>query len=146
MKSGGREQEGRLVKPRRNNEMKNSTRKLLKWLPFVVLVMILVRPAFGQAQHGMSLSWTETNNSDPATGFFVFRSTTVGGPYAKLFTTPLPVTTLTYFDSTGVGGTTYYYVITAVDSLGIQSAYSNQISGTAIGSNPNQPTLQGVEQ
>lgn len=37
-----------------------------------------------------------------------------------------PDASLTYTDSTVTSGTTYYYIVTAVDGAGIESAYSNQ--------------------
>lgn len=112
----------------------------------LLLATALLKPAFGQGTHGMKLTWSETNNSDPAVGFFVYRSTSTGTGYVKLVTSPLPAATLTYFDSTGIGGTKYFYVITAVDSLGIESPFSNEIQGVAVSGNPQVPALQGVEQ
>jgi hypothetical protein len=38
------------------------------------------------------------------------------------------VAVLNYTDATVVSGTTYYYVTTAVDSSGNESAYSDQVS------------------
>jgi fibronectin type 3 domain-containing protein len=55
----------------------------------------------------------------------VYRSTTNGSGYAKINTGGL-VTGVTYVDSTVQNSTTYYYVATAVDSSGNESAYSNQ--------------------
>jgi len=40
------------------------------------------------------------------------------------------VAVLNYTDSTVQSGTTYYYVTTAVDSSGIESVFSNQVSAT----------------
>jgi len=61
-------------------------------------------------------------------GYYVYRSTTSGSGYAKLNSTPDSATT--YTDSTVQSGTTYYYVVTAVDSSGDESAYSNQSMAT----------------
>ena len=58
------------------------------------------------------------------TGYFVYRGTQSGGPYTKLQSSSQPGTT--YVDSTVQSGTTYYYVVTAVDSSGNESADSNQ--------------------
>jgi fibronectin type 3 domain-containing protein len=38
--------------------------------------------------------------------------------------------TTTYIDTTVQAGQTYYYVVTAVDSSNVESAYSNQASAT----------------
>lgn len=119
-----------------------------KHLPALLLALALFSPlVFSQApQHGATLSWTEVNNSDTAVGFNVYRSTTSGSGYTKLNAAVVPAATLTYLDSTGVGGTTYFYVVRAVDNLGIESANSNEASGTAVGANPQHPALQVVEQ
>jgi len=55
--------------------------------------------------------------------FNLYRSTTSGGPYTKLASP----TFTDYGDTTGVAGTTYYYVITRVLGL-TESAYSPQVS------------------
>jgi len=68
------------------------------------------------------LTWTA---SAGATSYNVKRSTTSGGPYSTVGT---PSTTS--FTNTGLtNGTTYYYVVTAVNSAG-ESGNSNQASAT----------------
>jgi TolB protein len=54
----------------------------------------------------------------------VYRSTTSGSGYAKL--NGGLVSAVNYTDSSVVNGTTYYYVTTAVDSTGTESADSNE--------------------
>ena len=92
----------------------------------------------GQTQHGILLSWTETNNGDLAVGFNVYRGTVSGGPYTKVNTSQIPATTESYLDplSSLVGGTKYFYVVRSVDSLGIESANSTEASAIAPGANP----------
>jgi hypothetical protein len=73
-------------------------------------------------QHSVSLSWT-----DPGTGivgYYVYRGGVSGGPYAKI-TSSLD-TPAAYTDNSVTAGQTYYYVTTAVDGTGSESAYSNQ--------------------
>ena len=76
----------------------------------------------------VKLSWTmEVWPSDLA-GFRLYRSTLSG-----LFAGPLVNLTKsvrTYSDSAVVAGTTYYYVITAVDTNGNESLRSNQVKAT----------------
>ena len=72
--------------------------------------------------HSVDLSWNASTSS--VTGYFVYRGTQSGGPYTKLQSSSQPGTT--YVDSTVQSGTTYYYVVTAVDSSGNESADSNQ--------------------
>ena len=73
-------------------------------------------------QHSVTLSWSASTST--VAGYFVYRGTVSGGPYTKLQSSSQPG--LTYVDSTVQSGTTYYYVVTAVDSSGNESANSNQ--------------------
>jgi Cep192 domain 4/Abnormal spindle-like microcephaly-assoc'd, ASPM-SPD-2-Hydin/HYDIN/CFA65/VesB-like, Ig-like domain len=73
--------------------------------------------------HTVSLSWAASTSST-VTGYYVYRSTTNGSGYAKLIGTPQA--SVNYTDSAVTNGTTYYYVTTAVDGSGNESAFSNQ--------------------
>ena len=74
----------------------------------------------GNAQ--ISLTWTA---SATATSYNVKRATTTGGPYTQI-SSP----TATNFTDTGrTNGTTYFYVVSAVNSVG-ESANSTQASAT----------------
>jgi len=78
----------------------------------------------GNAQVG--LSWSASAN---ATGYYVKRSTTSGGPY-----TQIAGTSSTSFTDTGVtNGTKYFYVVSSYNSAG-QSANSAEASATPTGS------------
>jgi fibronectin type 3 domain-containing protein len=70
----------------------------------------------------VSLSWNASTST--VTGYNVYRSTTSGSGYVKINSTLVSGLTLT--DSNVTSGTTYYYVTTAVDSSGNESAFSNQ--------------------
>ena len=74
----------------------------------------------GNAQVG--LSWSASSG---ATSYNVKRSTTSGGPY----TTIASPTTTSYTDTGVTNGTTYYYVVSAVNTAG-ESANSSQVSAT----------------
>jgi hypothetical protein len=74
----------------------------------------------GNAQ--VSLTW---NASSGATSYNVYSATTNGGPYTEITN----VTTLSYTNTGLTNGTTYYYVVTAVNTSG-QSGNSNQASAT----------------
>jgi 6-phosphogluconolactonase (cycloisomerase 2 family)/fibronectin type 3 domain-containing protein len=73
------------------------------------------------------LNWNASTST--VSGYNVYRSMVSGSGYVKLNTAL--VTGLTYPDSTGVSGTNYYYVTTAVDGSGNESPYSNEASATA---------------
>jgi hypothetical protein len=73
------------------------------------------------------LSWTASTSPGIA-GYNAYRSTTSGGPYAKLNSSLIPTTA--YNDLAVQNGYTYYYVTTAVDNQGMESGYSNESSAT----------------
>lgn len=73
-------------------------------------------------QHSVNLSWTASTSA--VSGYNVKRGTVSGGPYVQLNPALLPG--LTYSDSTGSSGRTYYYVATDVNSSGAESGLSNQ--------------------
>jgi hypothetical protein len=74
-------------------------------------------------QPSVSLSWTASTSSD-VTGYYAYRSTTLGSGYVKLNPSS-PVATEQYTDTTVQAGQTYYYVVTAVDSSDVESGYSS---------------------
>jgi hypothetical protein len=76
--------------------------------------------------HSVTLTWTASAST--VSGYNVYRSTVSGGPYTKLNSTPVAGTT--YTDSTVQAGLTYFYVVTSVDSSGVESANSAEVSAT----------------
>ena len=85
-----------------------------------------------------TLSWTTVSN---ATTYVVLRSTTSGGPYTIVAS---GLTGTTYTDTGLTNGVTYYYVVTAENSLA-QSSGSTQTSGYPVPPVPAAPTgLSGI--
>ena len=85
--------------------------------------------AQGQAG-GAALEWQEAVdcNGGAVSGYNLYRSTTSGGDYTKA---NLSLITGTEYDDTGLEeGTTYYFVITSVDSDGDESVRSQEASAT----------------
>jgi hypothetical protein len=80
----------------------------------------------GSAPHSVTLSWIRSTSS--VSGYDIYRGTQKGGPYTKI--TPSLVSGTTYNDTNVQSGLTYYYVATAVDSSGMQSVFSSEISAT----------------
>jgi fibronectin type 3 domain-containing protein len=72
----------------------------------------------------VALSWT---GSLGATSYNVKRSTTSGGPYSPIANP----TATSYTDTTAVNGTTYYYVVSALNGSA-ESANSGEVSGTPL--------------
>lgn len=84
--------------------------------------------------HSVALTWTESSSctSPCIITYNLFRGTTAGGEG----TTPInssPITGLTYTDTNVSLGTTYYYVLEAVETSGtlvLTSPNSNEVSAT----------------
>ena len=76
--------------------------------------------------NSVSLDWDDNTEFD-LHSYNVYRDTTSGGPYTQI-ASDIPASS--YVDSTGVNGTTYYYVVTAVDTSSNESGNSNEASAT----------------
>lgn len=79
----------------------------------------------------VDLSWSASSGAD---SYQVKRGTTSGGPYATVAT----VSSTSYSDTSVTNGTTYYYVVSAVNSAG-ESANSAQVEATPQGSTTPSP-------
>ena len=85
--------------------------------------------------HNITLNWNASTT--PGVNYNLYRGTISGGPYTKLNTTP--ITGLTYSDTTGVGGTKYFHVETAICTAACptgvsgESDFSNETSATFLG-------------
>ena len=73
-----------------------------------------------------SSAWPGTRCTGAA-GYNLYRSPLSGGGWVKVNAAPLTGTTFT--DSGLRNAQTYYYVVTALDAAGNESAYSNEASG-----------------
>jgi hypothetical protein len=81
--------------------------------------------AVTKESHRVDLSW-HASSSPEILGYHVYRGIVSGGPYTKLTSATVPATS--YIDSSVEAGEIYYYVVTSIDSAGIESAHSNQVS------------------
>ena len=89
-----------------------------------------VTAAAGNAQ--VTLNWTASSG---ATGYYVKRSTTRGGPYTQISTQATASDT----DTGLTNGTKYFYVVSAYNSAG-QSANSAEVNATPVLAAPSVPT------
>jgi hypothetical protein len=83
----------------------------------------------GAGTHDVILSWTASATTSGVVGYNVYRGTSSGGESS----TPLnstPINGTTYTDESVTAGATYYYVVTAVGSDGVQSTDSNETKAT----------------
>jgi hypothetical protein len=82
----------------------------------------------GTGSHDIILSWIASSTSG-VVGYNIFRGAASEGESS----TPLnstPINGTTYADENVTAGVTYYYVVTAVGSNGVQSAPSNETEAT----------------
>jgi hypothetical protein len=86
-----------------------------------------VQLSFQTNPHSVDLSWTASTSTD-VVGYNIYRALAATGPFQKLNT--IPISETTYTDTTVQSGVTYYYVATAVDSIGVESSYSNVARAT----------------
>jgi fibronectin type 3 domain-containing protein len=116
-------------------------RKLPLLLAIVVLILGLPRGAQTAPSHNITLTWAAVPGG---VAYNVYRVTTSG---TELNSTANQIATrinvLTFTDITGVGGTKYFYEVTAVDAGGVEGVASNEFSGIFLGQLP-APVLQGV--
>ncbi|HYF81368.1 MAG TPA: S8 family serine peptidase, partial [Symbiobacteriaceae bacterium] len=75
----------------------------------------------------IALAWTPVDAAD-LDHYTVYRSNTAGSGYQELN----EVSGATFMDADTTGGTTYYYVVTATDTFGNESARSAEASATAV--------------
>ena len=80
-------------------------------------------PSTSPHAHSVDLKWKASVSR--VVGYNVYRSETDGGPFIKL--TSAPVRATNYTDRTVQSGHLYVYAVTAVDSKGKESGYSNEI-------------------
>lgn len=72
--------------------------------------------------HQATLNWNASTT--PAVTYNVYRRAQSAGPYSKINSAAVDATS--YVDTAVAGGQTYYYVVTAVSSGGLESNYSNE--------------------
>jgi hypothetical protein len=79
-------------------------------------------PPATSTQHTVQLGWGAS--SSQVEGYRVYRREATASSYSALNGTP--IASLSYDDATVSSGATYYYVVTAVDTSGNESVYSNE--------------------
>jgi fibronectin type 3 domain-containing protein len=77
----------------------------------------------GTTAHSVQLNWNASSSSG-VSGYRIYRSTISGGYYALLSSPSGP----SFTDTSVQSGSTYYYVVAALNGAGQQSPYSNQVT------------------
>ncbi len=70
------------------------------------------------------LAW-DPNSEGNVAGYHIYRGLATGGPYSRLDAVLL--VSCNYSDDNAETGQTYYYVVTAVNTAGAESAYSKEL-------------------
>src|ERR1051326_2363763 len=83
---------------------------------------------FAPLPHSVDVAWNASTSAG-LQGYNVYRGTVSGGPYTKISATLAP-TTLLFTDPTPVSGRQYFYVVTAVNTSGAESAASSEVAVT----------------
>lgn len=113
---------------------------MTKILARVAFVIVLGMMIFGvtfsglraQSGHANVLTWTAPTSGGAPTTYNILRSTSSG---TETQLASVPATQLTYSDAAGVGGTKYFYEVTATNSGGT-GPVSNEVSATFLVSAP----------
>lgn len=72
----------------------------------------------------VTLAWNPSISL--VSGYLIYRSTELGGPYMRLTDSPIQATS--YSDVTVQPPQTYFYVVTSVSAQGFESSFSNEVS------------------
>jgi hypothetical protein len=109
--------------------MKKPWRMALMLTPILLVLLAPSRNLRAQGAHSITLTWSQPAGGTQPVAFNVKRGTAPGAE-VTIGTTTAPTTT--YVDTTGVGGTTYYYVVTATNpqATPTESTASNEVSAT----------------
>jgi hypothetical protein len=76
-----------------------------------------------QTSSAVTLNWKPSSSSG-VSGYRVYRGTATGGPYSRVTASTLPA--LNYEDTNVASGRSYYYVVTAVTTNGMESKFSRE--------------------
>ena len=101
---------------------------------FLVCLFLLVTMACSSTgptptSETATLTW-DANSEQDLQGYKIYLATTSGGYGAPIATLPIDVTSYTV---TGLEtGTTYFFAVTAYNSSGAESPFSNEVSKTTL--------------
>jgi fibronectin type 3 domain-containing protein len=74
--------------------------------------------------HDVTLNWSASISSGVA-GYNVYRGSVSGGPYARMNSSAITITS--YNDNAVQPGQTYFYVVTSISLNNVESSYSNEV-------------------
>jgi len=74
--------------------------------------------------HDVTLNWSASISSGVA-GYNVYRGSVSGGPYARMNSSAVTITS--YNDNAVQPGQTYFYVVTSISLNNVESSFSNEV-------------------
>lgn len=108
--------------------MNNYSRWILICL-FLLITMACSSTGHTPTSETAILSW-DANSEPDLQGYKIYLATTSGGYGASIATLPMDITSYTV---TGLEtGTTYFFSVTAYNSSGAESSFSNEVSKTTL--------------
>jgi hypothetical protein len=96
--------------------------------PALLVILILLGISLQAAAADVSLAWDASTSSNIA-GYKVYIGTASG-----VYGTPITIANQTTYTVTGLTAGKYYFAVTAFDTGGAESTYSNEVSTTIAGS------------
>jgi fibronectin type 3 domain-containing protein len=93
-----------------------------------VLTVPLSGTGLAPLAHSVDIGW-DASTSLTLLGYNVYRSSVSGGPYTKISPT-VSATTFLFTDTSPSSGQKYFYVVTALDTGGAESAASTEVAVT----------------
>jgi hypothetical protein len=98
--------------------------KFLNLVPAALLVLALSAPALAG---DITLAW-DANTEPDLTGYKIYFGTA-----SRAYGASVVIGTQTTYTITGLAPGTYYFAVTAFNSAGLESGYSNEVSATVTG-------------
>jgi hypothetical protein len=96
---------------------------------YICAVLLLIACAAPALAGDVTLAWNPNSESDLA-GYKIYYGTA-----PRVYGSPIIIGTQTTYTLTGLPVGTYYFAVTAYNTSGLESGYSNEVS-TAVASNP----------
>ena len=96
----------------------------------IIIAILLFASVASAATVELNFAW-DANTEPDLDLYTLHRGTTNGGPYTAVLDVEAPAITTAY-TLTGDYGQTFYFVLTASDTTGNRSGYSNQVSYTLV--------------
>jgi hypothetical protein len=99
----------------------------LSWIKFLggIASLLIVSLSLGEAAQSVTLAW-DANSEPNIVGYVLRYGTTQGKPSQSINVDKTTTATVSHLAS----GTTYFFTVTARDSLGLESQPSNEVSYT----------------